>query len=112
MTPEEKREYERARKKRYYEEHVEELKAYQKEYQKKNKEKITKKRGAIRKRENDESKEYAEKHRVKWTPEEVSILVEMISRGESYKDIAYTLGRTIFSISTKIKKLRKVGIIE
>lgn len=39
MTPEEKREYERARKQRYYKEHVEELKAYQKEYQKKNKEK-------------------------------------------------------------------------
>ena len=142
MTDEERREYDRARHKKYYEEHREEIlnkcKEYReknpelttkrhalyyeehreeilnkcKEYRAKNKEEIAKKGCIARKKENDESKEYASQHCHRWTPEEEEMLITMVSEGETYKDIAYTLRRTISSISSKIKKLRKAGIIE
>lgn len=81
-------------------------------YYAKNKKEIVKKGCIIRKKENDESKDYASQHCHRWTPEEEEILIEMVSEGETYKDIAYTLRRTISSISSKIKKLRKAGIME
>lgn len=81
-------------------------------YYAKNKKEIVKKGCIIRKKENDESKEYASQHCHRWTSEEVEILISMVSEGETYKDIAYTLGRTFSSISSKIKKLRKAGIME
>ena len=97
---------------RYYENHIAktqtlDYKAYHRAYYQKNRSELdahAKKRNI---ENNKESKKYAVMHHIRWTPEEEEILKEMLSQGETRKEIAYTLRRTISSINGRIRKIRK-----
>lgn len=45
-----------------------------------------------------------------WTSEEESLIVEMRDRGISYTDIASALQRTVNSIASRVKQLRRRGV--
>jgi hypothetical protein len=108
---------------KYYEEHAygtlsDEEKEHVREVRKanylKNKERIMKRLHERREKEKIEnlaSVEYATQHRKRWCEKEEEILVEMVFQGESIKDIAYTLRRSIRSVENKIIRLKKDGVI-
>ena len=84
---------------------------FYKKYYAKNKERINKEQGIQHMQNNEEARDNASQHFVRWTAADVVLLVDMLSQGRTYREIAYELQRTIYSVSSKINKLRKAGII-
>lgn len=118
------KEYQKEYQKQYYQQNKEKIIANRRKYQQNNKDKVsewhrkfrnthkeynTKRLIKITTERNNESRLVAYNSNQLWTPEEIVILKKMRSNGNTYKEIASHLGRSIASINAMITRLRKNG---
>lgn len=112
----------REKNRKYAEKHKDKIAKHRKEYRQQNQDKIkeyaknynslkeNKDRHNVRSKEsNEDSKTNATSYREEWSYEDVCTLIRLKEQGKSSTEIAEVLGRSIYGVKSKIRRIRHEG---
>ena len=102
------REKHKNRIKEYMKNNREKKAIYARDYYSKNREIVSDKNNHYIFEKNTISREAAFNHRKEWTPEEDTLLIKLKKQNKTHKEIGEILGRSIYSVNTRLVKLRKL----